>query len=311
MPPVIQIEGLSKYYGSHRGVEDIDLSVEEGTVFGFLGPNAAGKTTTIRLLLDHIRPTRGRALIFGQDVRLEGKHLRHRIGFVPSEVPATERSTGWEALEFAARLRGGVDRALMRSLADRFSADLTTPVRTLSRGNRQKVAIISAFMHQPDLLILDEPTSGLDPLMQQEFNALVHETRAQGRTIFLSSHILPEVERVCDRVGIVRAGRLAAVEDVAALKRRALRTIEVRFAAPVSPAEFERLDGVQDVRMDGDLMRAAVAAPLDPFIKALGAHEVVDLTTHEPTLEEIVLAFYGPGPNGGSGAAPDGADDAS
>jgi ABC-2 type transport system ATP-binding protein len=291
--PVIETEGLTKRYGKHLGIEDVDFEVAGGEVFGFLGPNGAGKTTTIRTLLDLIRPTRGWASLFGLDSRRDGVEIRSRLGYVPGELALYERLTGEDVLEFLAHLRGGVDRNRIRELADRLGAQMDKRIRALSHGNKQKVGLIQAFMHRPELLVLDEPTQGLDPLVQNEVHRLIREARAEGRTVLLSSHDLTEVEALCDRVGIIRAGHLGTVEEVAALKARALRRLEIHFAQPVPAEAFSRLPGVQNVEAIDSMIRCTVVGTLDPLIKAAAAHTVVNLISEEPSLEEIFLAYYG------------------
>jgi len=290
---VIRTEGLTKWYGRHRGIESVDLEVRRGEVFGFLGPNGAGKTTTLRILLDLIRPTSGRAEVLGLDAQRDSLAVRARTGYLPGELALDDRLTGERFLRFAAKVRGGVDWARVESLAARLRCDLAKPFGDLSRGNKQKVGLIQAFMHQPDLLVLDEPTGGLDPLVQQTFNALVQEARAAGSTVFLSSHYLAEVEQVCDRVAIIREGRIAAVERVADLKARALRRIDVRFATPVPADALAGAPGVQAVTAEGPRVTCTVAGSLDGLVKALAAHEVVDLVTHEPRLEDVFMTYYG------------------
>ena len=291
--PAIEAIGLTKFYDTHRGIENVDLTVAQGEVFGFLGPNAAGKTTTIRLLLDYIRPTRGKVRVLGLDPRRDGVELRRRVGHVPGDLALYEHMTGEELLRFAANLRTGIKWALVEQLAERLQTDLSAPIHTLSRGNKQKVGLVHALMHHPELLVLDEPTTGLDPLMQQAFNQMVLEAKSEGRTVFLSSHILPEVEQVCDRVGIIREGRLIAVEEIRALKSRAVHSLEVRFAAPVAAESFSSLPGVREIVVEGSTVRFAVEGSLDPVVKALAKFEVEDLRTHEQSLEDIFLAFYG------------------
>ncbi len=243
-------ERLTKSYGRRRsrGVVDLDLEVRTGEVFGFLGPNGAGKTTTIRVLLDLIRPTAGRALVLGRDSRRETLAIQARSGYLPGELSLYPNLTGRETLRYLASLRGGVDWDYVAALTERLDCDLERKVADLSTGNRRKIGLIQAFMHRPELLILDEPTSGLDPLVQHEFYHLLDEVRDAGQTVFLSSHVLPEVQRVCDRVAFVREGRLVAVEDVAELMGRAVREIEVVFAEPVAPSAFENVPGVTRVR---------------------------------------------------------------
>ncbi len=292
MNPVIQLQKLTKYYGEQRGVLDLDMNVMPGGVFGYLGPNGAGKTTTIRLLLDLIRPTGGSATILGLDTQADSLEIRRRIGYLPADPALYDNLTGKQFLLHVAALKGGIPWTKIKRLADRLDCDLSRNIRTLSQGNRQKVAVIRAFMHEPELLILDEPTSGLDPLIQQEFERMVLEVEADGRTVFLSSHILKEVEDLCDRVAIIRDGRLVAVEDVAAFKARSIRSLKVRFGAPVSKGAIRAVDGVRNVIVNGDALKCEVVGSLDGFIKTAAKHEVVDIAVHEPSLEEIFLAFY-------------------
>jgi ABC-2 type transport system ATP-binding protein len=292
---VIVAEQLTKSYGKQRGVIDLSFTVHPGEVFGYLGPNGAGKTTTIRTMLDFIRPTSGRVSLFGLDSRRDGIEVHRRTGYLPGERALYERLTGGEFLAHFAALRGGVNWSFVRELAGRLDCDLGAPIRALSHGNKQKVGLIQAFMHRPELLILDEPTQGLDPLVQQEFHKVVEEVRADGSTVFLSSHVMPEVERLCDRVAIIREGRLIAIEDIGDLKAHALRTIEIHFARPVPAGVFSGLPGVREVEAHGDTLRLMMAGPLDAIVKAAGRFEVVDLASHEPSLEDVFLAFYGKG----------------
>ena len=288
----IETQGLTKFYGSARGIEEVSVAVEQGEVFGFLGPNGAGKTTTIRTLLDLLHPSRGSATVLGLDSHRDSVAIRARLGNLPGDFGYGKRSSGREALELLARLRGvaGLDRA--EALARRFRADLERPLGQLSRGNRQKVGLILAVFHQPELPILDEPTSGLDPLMQEEFLALVREERERGCAVFLSSHELDEVERVCDRVGIIREGRLIAVERVADLLGKTGRRVAVEFAAPVDPEELRRIPGVSDLVADGPRVSFRLAGDVDPVVKALAAHPVAELELAHPTLEEVFLTYY-------------------
>ncbi len=289
---VIHTSGLTKYYGKQRGMVDISLDVRRGEVFGYLGPNGAGKTTTIRTLLNLIRPTRGIATIFGMDIQRKGLEVRRHTGYLPGELKLYDNLTGAEMLRYLGHLSGGVDWAHVEALASRLDCDLLLPIRSLSHGNRQKIGLIQAFMNTPDLLILDEPTIGLDPLMQQEFYRLVSETKAQGRTVFLSSHIMPEVERVCDRVAIIREGRLVTVEDIDNLKARAIRRLEIHFAGPVSQEEFTEISGVKDVRVHDSVLTCTVVGELDALVKAASQARVVNIISHEPSLEEIFLDYY-------------------
>jgi ABC-2 type transport system ATP-binding protein len=289
----LEVQRLTKSYGRARGVVDLTFSVERGEVFGYLGPNGAGKTTTIRTLLDFIRPNSGRAAVLGLDARRDAVEIHRRIGYLPGEFGLYERFTALEQLTYLGSLRGGVDDRSLHDLADRFDLDLGVRIDSLSHGNKQKVGLIQVFMHQPEVVILDEPTQGLDPLMQQEFYRVLQEVRDRGGTVFLSSHVMPEVEHACDRVGIIRDGRLAAVEDIDDLKGKALKMIEVRLATQVPASEFERVPGVQEVVAFGERVRITLAGPIDPLVKTLARFEVLDLQSREPSLEEIFLTFYG------------------
>ncbi|MFG1901172.1 ABC transporter ATP-binding protein [Micromonospora carbonacea] len=285
-------EDLTKFYGRRRGIEGLTLEVRAGEVMGFLGPNGAGKTTTIRLLLDFLRPTSGRATVLGLDPRRGKAALHRRIGYLPGELAFPGREKAEDLLRFFAEARGGVAWSQVTELAERLDLDLSRPVRAMSKGNKQKVGLVQAFMHQPALLILDEPTSGLDPLMQQEFLAMVRDARDAGQTVFMSSHVLAEVQHTADRVAIVRDGRLAAVERVESLGKRAVRSVEIHFGDPVEPAEFVVLPGVSDVVVSGPVLRCTVDGRLDPLIKAAARHDVVDMLSTEPDLEETFLSFY-------------------
>ena len=295
MSTIIQTHDLSKSYNGHLAVSNVNLEVQEGEVFGYLGPNGAGKTTTIRTLLDFIRPTSGSASIFGLDSRANSREIKRRLAYLPGDIMLYEKLTGREALTYTANLRGGVDWRFVADLAERLECDLTREIRSLSRGNKQKVGLVKAFMTKPELLIMDEPSTGLDPLMQQEFYRLIEEVKAEGRTVFISSHNMPEVERVCNRVGIIRRGVLVAVEDVAALRERALHELEFHFAAPVATADFANLPGVSDVTVEDDVLRCRVMGKPDALIKAVARHEVVKLVSREPHLEDVFLSYYGEG----------------
>ncbi|OUC85441.1 ABC transporter ATP-binding protein [Streptosporangium minutum] len=290
MTAVVRTEGLTKFYGDRRGLEDLDLEIRPGEVFGYLGPNGAGKTTTIRLILDVIRPTRGRVTVLGTDPR--DARVRARIGYLPGELALEGRERARDYLAFLGGVRGGVSRERIDALAERLEADLSAPMGRLSKGNKQKVGLIQAFMHEPEFLILDEPTSGLDPLVQQEFLAMVREVRASGRTVLMSSHVLAEVENVSDRVGIVRAGRLVAVEDIAALREKAVRLVEFHFDAPVPREAFEGLAGVRDLRVEGASVRCTIDGRPDALVKAAARFTVVHMVSAEPDLEEIFLTYY-------------------
>lgn len=295
MPTVLETDRLTKRYGRARGIEDISLTVNRGEVYGFLGPNGAGKTTTVRTLVDLLHPTSGSARIFGLDTRRDSRQIRARLGNLPGEFVCDPRLSGREFLRFCADARGMRDLGSSSLLAQRFEADLDRRISDLSRGNRQKLGLIQALFHDPELLILDEPTAGLDPLMQEEFLAVVTEFRAKGGTVFLSSHDLDEVGRVCDRVAIIRDGRLAAVEGVSDLRRRSYRHVSVEFDTAIDRAEFARIPGVSELETDGRRLSFRVRGRLDPVVKAAARHIVVDVEITEPTLEEIFLTFYGRG----------------
>ncbi|MCI0861776.1 MAG: ABC transporter ATP-binding protein [Chloroflexi bacterium] len=292
MTEAIRIEKLTKSYGKERGVIDLDLVVEPGEVFGYLGPNGAGKTTTIRTLLDLIRPTSGRCWIFGLDCQEQPIEVHKRVGYVPGELALYPNLTGEQTVRHFAALRGGVDMAWVRELADRLDFDLKRPAKAYSSGNKRKLGLILALMSRPDLLLLDEASAGLDPLMQQSFYRILAEMQAAGSTIFFSSHNLPEVERVCDRVGIIRDGRLVAVESVSDLKAKSLRRIEIQFERPVPVLEFEGLPGVQDVEVQDSRLTFTVLGSIDAIFKAAAQHTVNNIISHEPSLEEVFLTFY-------------------
>ena len=290
-------ENLTKLYGGHRAISNINLEVREGEVFGYLGPNGAGKTTTIRTLLDFIRPSGGSASILGLDTRANSREIKRRVAYLPGDIMLYEKLTGWEALTYSANLRGGVDWRFVADLAERLECDLTLKIRSLSRGNKQKVGLVNAFMNKPELIIMDEPSSGLDPLMQQEFYRLIDEVKADGRTVFISSHIMPEVERVCDRVGIIRRGELVTVEDVSALRERALHQLEFHFSTSVPSEAFAGLPGVRDVAVNESVLTCTTIGSPDALIKAVARYEVVKLVSKEPHLEDVFLSYYGEGEN--------------
>jgi ABC-2 type transport system ATP-binding protein len=294
MPAIIRTERLTKSYGEHRGIIDVDLEVEAGEVFGFLGPNGAGKTTTIRTLLDLIRPTSGRAFVFDVETTVDPVSIHRRIGYIPGEFALYDRLTGAQTIQYFANLRGGVDRVYRDSLVERLDIDPSRKFKELSKGNKQKIGLVIALQHKPELLILDEPTSGLDPLVQQTFYELVREAQAEGRTVFLSSHILSEVERTCDRVAIIRDGVLVKVDSVEGLRDLAHHEVELRFPdGDVPAAAFTDLAGVSDVRVVDHTMRMRVSGPITPVVQAAARYELLDFVSREPTLEETFLAQYG------------------
>ena len=292
MPDPIRTERLTKSYGTERGIVDVDLTVRAGEIFGFLGPNGAGKTTTIRLLLDLIRPTAGRVEVFGLDPRRSGVEVRRRIGYLPGDLRLYERMTVRELLRYFGGLRGVAGIGDGAVLAERLDLELDRPVGALSKGNRQKAGIVQALMHRPALLVLDEPTAGLDPLVQQTFAELLRETAADGRTVFLSSHMLSEVQESADRVGLIREGRLELVETVETLRARALTHVEATFAEPPAREAFARIDGVHELERRGPVVRFSVDGPIDPLVKALARYRVLALDSHEADLEDVFLALY-------------------
>jgi ABC-2 type transport system ATP-binding protein len=293
MTSAITLSALTKSYGKARGVIDLDLDVSAGEVFGFLGPNGAGKSTTIRVMLDLIRPTSGSATVLGLDSKADSLEIRSRVGYLPGELELYEAMTVTEALDYLTTLRGGKGSDRRAELIKRFEVDESRKIKDLSTGNKQKVGIIQAFAHNPELLILDEPTSGLDPLMQHQVYELIDEARDAGRTVFLSSHVLPEVERIADRVGIIRQGKLIEVATVDELKERAVRVIDLRFGAE-SPPEglLEEVDNVVSVIYRRTVTQVRIEGTMDALIKALAPFEVVSLRSHEADLEEVFLNLY-------------------
>jgi ABC-2 type transport system ATP-binding protein len=290
----IAIDHLTRSYGSRRGVIDLNFTVGEGEIFGFLGPNGAGKTTAIRVLMGLLKPTSGSARVFGLDCWADSPRVKAHVGFLPGDMRLYEKMTGREFLDFFAAFRGGADPGRRRALVDLLGLDLSPSIRQLSKGNRQKLGIVQAFMHDAPLLIMDEPSSGLDPLMQTGLLDLLREEQSRGRTIFLSSHALLEVERVADRVGIIRDGVLVAVEDVASLKAARARRMAVTLHQPVSLETLESLPDVQVVSVDpgGRSLDLAVRGDLRPLLRVLSDLPVEDLVFGPPDLESVFLHFY-------------------
>jgi len=289
----IHTEGLTKHYGDFPALVDLNLDVAVGEIFGFLGPNGAGKTTMIRTILDEIRPTSGHASILGMDTHLQSVEIRDHMGYVPGDLAMYPNLTGKDTLTYFANLRGGVDWGFVDSLADRLDADLSKKVGDLSSGNRQKVGLIQAFMNKPDVLIMDEPSSGLDPLVQREFQTMMREVASEGRTVFLSSHTLSEVQRVADRVGIIRHGRLIAVEGVADLRSKAIRTVNLFFDETVDGTDLEGLPGVREVNVENHHVTLSFDGQMETLLKVVTQrYSLLDITTHEANLEEIFLTYY-------------------
>ena len=290
--PAIRISGLVKEYGPVRAVAGINLEVARGEVFGFLGPNGSGKTTTIRCLLDFLRPTAGRVEVLGLNPRHDGPAIRARLAYVPGELRLPDRGTVDQLIAAIGRIRGGFDTRRRDELAGRLDLDLGRRMRDLSSGNRRKVALLLAFLPDAELLILDEPTNGLDPLMQHEFLGLVRDARARGATVFLSSHVLSEVQRVADRVAVLRAGKVVAVGSVDELRRHARQRVEVWFAGEPPAAELADLTGLEARVTDGRRFTAMVSGPIQPLLDVLGRHPVASLIVEEPNLEETFLGLY-------------------
>lgn len=295
----IETSGLSKSFGKHPALQDVDLAVPPGAIFGVIGPNGAGKTTIMRLLLDIIRPTSGSARVLGEDPRRAGPTMRRQIGFLPGELRLERRVTGRQLLRHYAEISGPVPPGSIDDLADRLGLDLSRHVRTLSKGNKQKLALVQAFMHQPRLLVLDEPTSGLDPLVQQEFLVMMREARDNGQTVFLSSHVLSEVQQAADTVAILRAGRIVTVSDVESLRLTAIRRLRLGVAdasAEVVRDAIAAVPGVTQLSVtngDGARVTATIEGDIDPFVKTVSHFHVNDLVVEEPDLEESVLRLYG------------------
>ena len=291
MTCAIETIGLTKMFGAIRGIEALDLRVEPGEIFGFLGPNGAGKTTTIRALLDLQRPTAGTALVLGLDAHRDGVAIHSRVGYLPGDLALFSRMTAGDHFAWFARARGLASSESAGALAERFDLPLDRRVNELSKGNRQKVGIVLAFMHEPELLILDEPTSGLDPLMKDEFERLLRETAANGRTVFLSSHELDEVQRVADRVGIIKDGRLVRTDTVDGLRRDAPTTLELRFRDPVDPGCF-RVDGVRVLKRPASHVTLEVTGAIGPVLRIAADLDPVGLVSRQADLDELFLSFY-------------------
>ncbi|MGZ4756622.1 MAG: ABC transporter ATP-binding protein [Acidimicrobiia bacterium] len=292
-PAAIRTTGLTKRYGSTVALDGLDLVVEPGSVFGFLGPNGAGKTTTIRMLIGAHRPTAGHAEVLGLDCTAQRDEIHRRVGYLPGDFVAYPDLTGAQYLGFLAALRGGVDASKLADLVDRFELEVERRIGALSRGNRQKLGIVQAFMHDPELVVLDEPTSGLDPLMQRVFRNVVSAARDDGRTVFLSSHVLGEVEEIADTVGVVRAGRLVVVEALEELKEHARRQLELTFHGDVPVDALRGLPGVEVLEVVGRTARLVVVGPMDAVFRIAAPAGIENVVAQEPPLEEILLGYYG------------------
>ncbi|SRR5579883_1592554 len=296
MANIIETKGLTKSYGRNRGIQDVTFSVAEGEVFGFLGPNGAGKTTTMRVLMGLLHADSGTATIGGLDVWAQSTEVKKLVGYLPGELSLDPNLTGGQILAYLGNLRGGVDQAYLKALIQRLELDPSKKFREYSRGNKQKVGLIQAFMHRPKLLILDEPTSGLDPLNQQEFYAMVKEVRDDGRTVFLSSHVLPEVEHTCNRVGIIREGRLVAVNAVSSLRDLKHHVVEITFPTEAQIGWFSGVPNARVMEFDGDkhTIHLTVQGDLNQIIQIAAQHGATNLESREPSLEEVFLRYYEP-----------------
>jgi ABC-2 type transport system ATP-binding protein len=291
METVIQTTNLTKFYGKSRGIKDVNITVNKGDIFGFLGPNGAGKSTTIRTLLDFIRPTSGSASVFGLDCQKDSVAIRKRIGYIPGDFGLYGNMTGWKFLKYFGSVRGGYDEASARKYAQRFDITLDRKMKEYSRGMRQKVALIQAFMNNPDLVIMDEPTNGLDPLVQQTFMDVLVEQAQSGTTIFMSSHVLSEVEKICNRVAIIKEGTIVAEENVDSLRQKSGKVIEVKFAEPVDPSIF-KMDGISNVTKPNGAYKMTVTGNMENVLKALSSHKLNDISIHQMTLEDVFMHFY-------------------
>lgn len=288
----IETRGLTKWFGRHRGIEDVTLDVERGEVFGLLGPNGAGKSTAIRLLLGLIRASSGESRVLELDAWRRRRAIHRRVGLLPSDFAYEDSLTGREAITFFGRLRGGATGARVEELAERLRADLDRPQRELSRGNHQKIGLIIALAHDPELLIFDEPTGGLDPLMQEEFLRIVDELRGRGRTVLLSSHNMAEVERACDRVAMIHEGRLLAVETMTSLLDRAPKEVRIVFDGPADADAFESIGGVRSARATGNTLTLRVAGDVDAVVQKASERHIVDLLSERPSLEQAFVQLY-------------------
>lgn len=290
---IIKINGLTKDYGDHKGIFDLTFSIEEGEVFGYLGPNGAGKTTTIRHLMGFLTPDRGSSQILGMDTRTRSADIMKHLGYLPGEIAFFDQMSGMEFLNFMGEMRGLTDTGLRDKLVDLFQLDTKGRIRKMSKGMKQKLGLICAFMHDPKVLILDEPTGGLDPLMQKIFADLILEEKSKGKTILMSSHSFEEIERTCDRVGIIRRGELVAIENIHDLKQKRRKIFVITFDNAILAAEFAKSSGFDIIDMSENTVRLSILGNVTEFIKALDKYTVIDLDTESSSLEDIFMHYYG------------------
>jgi ABC-2 type transport system ATP-binding protein len=291
MDEIIQTKSLTKFYGKSRGIKDVSITVNKGDIFGFLGPNGAGKSTTIRIIMDFIRPSGGSATVFGMDCHRDSVAIRKRIGYIPGDFGLYGNMTGWKFLEYFGRVRGGFDPAAAKEYARRMDIRLDRKMKEYSRGMRQKVAIIQAFMNNPDLIIMDEPTNGLDPLVQQSFMDMLREMADRGTTVFMSSHILSEVEKACNRVAIIKEGSIVAEEKVEELRQKSGKILEVKFVEPLRKEIFY-LPGISNVTQQNGGYRMTVTGNIEEILREISSHKVADISIHQMTLEDIFMHYY-------------------
>ncbi len=290
--PIIKLENLTKKFGTARGVTEVNLTVNKGEVFGFIGPNGAGKSTTIRMLLDFIRPTEGTITVLGMDSKRDSLAIRRRVGYISGDMALENRLTGRQYLEYMAGIHGNIPWSNVQKYVDRLQCEIEKKIGSLSRGNRQKIALVAALMHNPDLLILDEPTSGLDPLMQAEFAKLITEHTSKGKTAFISSHVLSEIQELCDRVGFIKEGKLMSVTPLNELLAQSFRSVSITLSKKATASLLKDVQNVTDVTVDGNIITCKVSGDFTPLLKKLSSHRVTDMLIREPDLEELFLGMY-------------------
>lgn len=289
--PILRLKKLTKFYGNYRGAENISLSVQPGSVFGFLGPNGAGKTTTISMIMGLLNPTSGSVTLFGKSNDAHAIENRARVGYLAGDMALDGSLTGWQELEYLGRLRGNFDKVYVTELASRLQCNLSRKIKTLSRGNKQKVALIAALMHKPDLLILDEPTSGLDPLIQAEFNKIINEHKKAGRSAFISSHVLSEVQQICDEVGFIKEGKLIATKPLKHILRAAPKQVKVSLKGKVV-ADFTKLPGAKNIERLDNTIAFSFTGNNAQLIKYLSTLAIDDIAITEADLEEVFMSLY-------------------